>query len=124
VKKGLIVAAIQCAIVLSLAGKYAIERERLPHEWVKCAPFDPNLFIRGRYISLRLVIDPADPLFRGRPVRLNGPVAFFLPEHAEDPLIRLRDGEDMWVDVTVPPDSEPRPIRIGFKKDGAITPLP
>jgi hypothetical protein len=63
-------------------------------------------------------------LFRGRPVRLNGQVAFFLPEHAEDPLIRLRNGEDMWVDVTVPPDSEPRPIRIGFKKDGVITPLP
>jgi hypothetical protein len=55
----LIVAAVQCLLVISLAGKYALDRERLPRVWVKTAPFDPNLPVRGRYVRLRLSVDTA-----------------------------------------------------------------
>jgi hypothetical protein len=51
------VAVVQRLIVLSLAGKYAFHRERLPRVWVKATAVDPNLPIRGRYVSLRLQVD-------------------------------------------------------------------
>jgi hypothetical protein len=53
---------------------------------------------------------------------LAEPVAFFLPEHAPDPTRRARD-EELWVEVSVPRRGPPRPIRLGVKKNGALTPL-
>jgi hypothetical protein len=58
--RGIVVAVLQCLIVLSLAGKYAMDREHLPRAWAKAAPVDPNLPIRGRYVSLRLEVDFAE----------------------------------------------------------------
>lgn len=55
--RGITVALLQCVLVLSVAGKYALDRQRLPRAWAKAAPFDPNLPIRGRYVSLRLEVD-------------------------------------------------------------------
>ncbi|HLY18471.1 MAG TPA: hypothetical protein VKR61_14665 [Bryobacteraceae bacterium] len=55
--RGIFVAFLQCLIVLTVAGKYSLDRERLPRVWAKAAPFDPNLPIRGRYVSLRLQVD-------------------------------------------------------------------
>ena len=147
--RGIAVAVAQCLIVLSLAGKYAADRERLPRVWVKTAPVDPNLPVRGRYVSLRLVVDgPAlTGMFiaaglsieNGRLVATPGvtgvgifrrrddwtlaePVAFFIPEHAEDPSRRL-PGEELWVEVSLPKSGMPRPLRLGVKKDGVLKPL-
>jgi hypothetical protein len=53
---------------------------------------------------------------------LEPPLAFFIPEHVPDPSIR-QSGEELWVEVTVPKAGAPRPIRLGVKKDGVITPL-
>jgi hypothetical protein len=53
---------------------------------------------------------------------LSEPVAFFIPEHAKDPSIRAA-GEELWVEVSVPRKGPPRPIRLGVKKDGVLTPL-
>lgn len=54
---------------------------------------------------------------------LDKPVAFFIPEHLPDPS-RLQSGQELWVEVTVPPQGPPRPIRLGFKHgDGPIVPL-
>lgn len=50
------------------------------------------------------------------------PVAFFIPEGVEDPSIRP-PGEELWAEVTIPPDGAPRPIRLGVKHDGVLTPL-
>lgn len=151
--RGIAVAAVQCAIVLSLAGKYAIDRERLPRVWAKTAPVDPNLPIRGRYVSLRLEVESsaqqtegwqsvqlgiqnsrlvASPVdketgvrilrFRDRPWTLAEPVAFFIPEHVSDPSFRA-SGEELWVEVSVPNSGPPRPVRLGVKKNGVLTPL-
>ncbi len=49
-------------------------------------------------------------------------LAYFIPEHAEDPS-RRPAGETLWVEVTVPPKGAPRPIRLGVKKNGELTPL-
>ena len=149
--RGILVAAAQCLLVVSVAGKYAVDRERLPRVWVKTAPVDPNLPIRGRYLSLRLEVDGPDlPAWgparlevqdgrlvtqpataptgvqitagRGQSRVLVEPVAFFLPEHATDPS-RLKPGEELWVEVSVPPQGGPRPLRLGVKRNGELTPL-
>ena len=57
-----------------------------------------------------------------RIVRLWEPVAFFIPEHVQDPS-RRQPGEELWVEVTIPRAGPPRPIRLGVKKDGVLTPL-
>jgi hypothetical protein len=50
-------------------------------------------------------------------------VAFFIPEHIPDPSRRTQ-GEELWVEVTIPKTGPPRPIRLGVKKgDGPIVPL-
>ena len=55
-------------------------------------------------------------------VALTEPVAYFIPEHVPDPS-RRPPGEELWVEVTVPRRGTPRPIRLGVKKDGTLTPL-
>lgn len=55
--RGLAVLILQCLIALSVFGKYTLDRDRLPRVWAKAAPVDPNLPIRGRYLSLRLEVD-------------------------------------------------------------------
>ena len=54
--------------------------------------------------------------------RLSDPLAYFIPEHVQDPSVRPAD-EKLWVEVTVPPKGPPRPIQLGVKKDGTLTPL-
>jgi hypothetical protein len=56
-------------------------------------------------------------------VMLHPPVAVFLPEHAPDPT-RRKIGEELWMEVTVPREGSPRPIRLGVKRpNAAIVPL-
>ena len=112
--RGIALGVLQCLLVLSVAGKYAWDREHLPRVWVKTAPVDPNLPLRGRYVLLRLVSNGA--------VMPAGPVAYFIPEHARD-LTRLKPGEELWVEVSVPPTGAPGPLRLGVKRDGVLTPL-
>jgi hypothetical protein len=59
----------------------------------------------------------------GRPVaEIMTPVAFFIPEHAADPSIR-QPGEELWVELTVPPTGPPRPIQLGVRTGENLTPL-
>jgi hypothetical protein len=124
VYRGLAVALLQCLIVLSVAGKYAMDRERLPRVWTKAMPFDPNLFVRGRYVSLRLQVEAQPDAGQWTSARLSAvdgrlvatpdpagsvhivpggnrwtiaePVAFFIPEHVPDPSQRA-PGEELCV---------------------------
>lgn len=151
-KRGIALGVLQCLLVLSVAGKYAWDRARLPRVWVKTAPFDPYLPVRGRYVSLRLQVAFADaPGTASYPVTLSTqnevltarlgtassgntvlpgragwslaqPVAYFVAEHAADPS-RLNPGEELWVEVSVPPSGPPRPLRLGVKRDGKLVPL-
>lgn len=59
-QKGLILAGAQLVLVASLAGKYAIDRARLPRVWAQTVAYDPSLPIRGRYVRVRLRLAAGD----------------------------------------------------------------
>lgn len=171
-RNGLALAAVHLAIVGSLGVKLLADRANYPRVWLRAGPVDPDMPIRGRYVSLRLEIDrfenmpppiersgfPAGPNGRkwappkavrlqvrdgqlsatgtdadtgveghvvsrasGEVVELD-PVPFFIPESVRDPSIR-RGGEELWAEVTIPRRGGPRPIRLGVKKNGTLTPL-
>jgi hypothetical protein len=56
-QRAVVLLAVQAALVLSIAGKYLYERKVCPRIWVKTAQYDPNLALRGRYLSLQLAVD-------------------------------------------------------------------
>lgn len=166
--KGLVIAVVQVSLVASLGAKLLYDRVTQPRVWALAMPYDPNLPIRGRYVSLQLVVEPRgiqetkpapggqrqsvflrvedgrllaeaklqergyDPsglhvqFIQRRDEKLavlDEPVAFFISEHVPDPS-RRPEGEELWVEVTIPKKGPPRPIRLGVKKDnGPIEPL-
>ena len=60
--KGLVLAGVHLAIVLSLAGKFLLDRATRPRAWLRAAPVDPDLPVRGRYVSLQVEV----PLVRSQ----------------------------------------------------------
>ncbi len=169
---------VQAALVLSIAGKYIYERKTCPRVWVRSAQYDPNMPLRGRYLSLQLSVDacalphdesyhsgaingsnPPDPGYwrwNVRPVAQNGKLVPLLASYDERPELTdeltvwghrpcnratlaktvdyfiddaaktpfpLKKGEELWVEVTVPPMGPPRPIQLALSKAGAFTPL-
>ncbi len=184
-KVSILLLVIQLVIVSSVAGKHLYQRLTCPRVWTRAAAFDPELPLRGRYLSLQLMVDgcqstlpsaksaefPRDvsgavvrgrfglrsgTLFRanlkvennrllaindvlkttgrdGQPViavkdrpcdqmLLDRPVAFYISEKAVDPS-RLSPGQELWMEVTVPPKGPPRPIQLALKDNGAWKPL-
>lgn len=166
--KSLIVALLQVAIVLSLGGKLLYDRAHRPRIWVKTGSVDPDLPIRGRYLTLSLEVhapglSPAatrnsPDFYAWQSIELtaeNGAlvahksdkhtelslatwgrrpnqsdsdvyflwpsVAFFLPEHAEVP--RIKSGEELWAEVTIPRKGPPRPIQLAVKRGTEWNPL-
>jgi hypothetical protein len=49
--------AFQLLLVCSIAAKYLYQRWSCPRVWTRTAAFDPSLPMRGRYLSLQLVVD-------------------------------------------------------------------
>jgi hypothetical protein len=169
-QKGLLFAAIQVALVSSLGAKLLWDRATEPRGWALTRGYDPDLVIRGRYVSVSLLVKadrvfgtpdvpraPITPLrdgsynvfltvengfvvanpadhFTGFSVRnpetqdgetlalLSPPVVYFLPEHADNPLLG-HGGATRVLEVTIPTKGPPRPIRFGVKVGDKITPL-
>lgn len=162
--KGLLIAALHLAIVSSLGAKLLYDRSSRPHIWIKSAVFDPNLPIRGKYLSLSIEV-PAEGFesqmqnfatneysgYRcnlvlrggqliaiaandgefwanlqkresGTAAIINGEIAYFLPEHRNGPILHDRS-EELWIEATIPRKGPPRPLRLGIKKNGVLTPL-
>jgi hypothetical protein len=59
-QKGLAVAVIHILIVLSLGGKLLYDRATRPCIWVRTGSVDPDLPIRGRYLTLSLEVHSPD----------------------------------------------------------------
>jgi hypothetical protein len=183
----IVLLVIQLALVLSIAAKYLYQRSTCPRVWTRTAAYDPNMVMRGRYLSLRLTVDgcqstlpsalhaifprnadgttrpngftvkseypvrfraklkvqgnkllairipEADLTSKGVEVmampdsscnamRVVEPVDFYIAEHAADPT-PLQPGQELWIEVTVPPLGPPRPIQLALKQDGAWKPL-
>ncbi|MGA2276747.1 MAG: hypothetical protein ABSG00_04010, partial [Terracidiphilus sp.] len=55
-------------------------------------------------------------------LRLDEPVDFFIAEHAADPSL-LKRGQELWMEVTIPPQGPPRPLQLALKDNGAWKPL-
>lgn len=122
-RKGIVLGGLQCALVLSLTGKLLYDRATCPRVWVMTQRYDPNLPIRGRYLSLMLDPDVGN-LFYAKTVHQR--VVFFVPEHPaefESQVFR-RDAPELWPEVTIPRQGPPRPIRLGLKKAGELDPIP
>ncbi|MGD0294844.1 MAG: hypothetical protein ABSB30_13420 [Terracidiphilus sp.] len=178
---------IQLALVSSIAAKYLYQRRNCPRVWTRTAAYDPEMVMRGRYLSLQLTVDgcqstlpsalhavfprnsdgttkptgftvkanypvqfsarlkvennkllairipEADLNSRGVGVtampdsscdamRLDEPVDFYIAEHATDPT-RLQPGQELWIEVTIPPQGPPRPLQLALKDNGAWKPL-
>ena len=160
--RGLLVGAVQVLLVASVGAKFLYDRATYPRLWVETAPYDPDMPIRGRYVSIALLVDadraaPGDgdrapnmflARLESRGDRLlaiqdddNGrhwvrsarcgelncwqlaaPLAYFIPEHGEDPS-RQPDGAKLWAEVTLPPTGAPRPVRLGIKRGDSIEPI-
>jgi hypothetical protein len=186
-KTSLALLAIQLAIVSSVAAVYLYQRATCPRVWTRADAYDPELIMRGRYLSLQLTVDACgstlpsakqaqfprnvegvpggnrfavrstenlqfsaqlsvknnklvatrvpDPegVFPGEMIvalpaascdemRLSRPVNFYITQHAVDPT-SLKPGQELWIEVTVPPKGPPRPIQLALKDNGAWKPL-
>jgi hypothetical protein len=55
-------------------------------------------------------------------MRLWNPVDFYISEHADDPTW-LKRGQELWIEVTVPPKGPPRPLQLALKDNGVWKPL-
>lgn len=53
----LLLLAIQLALVCSIAAKYLYQRWSCPRVWTRSVAYDPELVMRGRYLSLQLMVD-------------------------------------------------------------------
>lgn len=122
---------------LPIRGRYV--RLRIEAEFPQGADLEDPRRALGQGVRLttegtRLVATPTptpnDSGLRARLVDRGGqriavidpPLAYFIPEHVPDPS-RRQPGEELWVEVTLPRKGPPRPIRLGVKKDGELTPL-
>ncbi len=50
-------------------------------------------------------------------------VDFFIADTAQSPL-PLQPGQELWIEVTVPPKGPPRPLQLAVKHDTSWKPLP
>ena len=179
---------VQLALVSSIAAKYLYQRRSCPRVWTRAAAFDPELVMRGRYLSLQLTADgcgstlpshamaqfprnvdgtvSSSPRFairggkqvmfqaklvvkenrlvalqlpdveseRGGEIvsalpgtacdqmRVLQPVNFYIAEHAQSPL-PLKPGDELWIELTIPPKGPPRPLQLALKQQDAWKPL-
>jgi hypothetical protein len=186
-RASLVLLIVQLALVSSIAAKYLYQRRSCPRVWTRAAAYDPELAMRGRYLSLQLTADGcgstlpshamaefprnvdgtvASPRFAVRggqqvtfqaklavdgnklvalrlpevesprdgeivsawpgtacdQMRVVQPVNFYVAEHAQSPL-PLKQGDELWIEVTVPPKGPPRPLQLALKQQGAWRPL-
>jgi hypothetical protein len=61
-QRAIVIALVQILLICSLGAKLLYDRKTCPQAWFKAQQYDPNLPIRGRYISLQLEL--RDPLSR------------------------------------------------------------
>ena len=53
---------------------------------------------------------------------LQRPVNFYLSDTAKSSL-PLKPGQELWIELTVPPSGPPRPLQLAVKEDGAWKPM-
>jgi hypothetical protein len=94
--------------------------------------FPATLKVKGNKLTAIRIPNPASPsdgqTVEAHPatsceqMRLATPVNFYIAEHAAPPL-PLSTGQELWIEVTVPPKGPPRPIQLALKQGSAWKPL-
>jgi hypothetical protein len=94
--------------------------------------FPAQLKVEGkRLVAIRI----EDPVYRSggeivdawpgsscEAFRIHEPVDFYIAEHAAL-AVPTPPGNELWIEVTVPPNGPPRPIQLALKQNGAWKPL-
>lgn len=108
--RGLVLGLVHLLLVSSLGAKLLYDRSTRPRVWAETTPYDPDLPIRGRYVSLMVRVDapdiapPADdkPDWGNRPVALgveNDRLVARLdgsPGDGSRPAVTFRNTGDGW----------------------------
>ena len=55
-------------------------------------------------------------------VRLSSVEEYFIPDTAKGPF-PLKPGQELWVEVTVPPSGPPRPIQLALSSEAGFHPI-
>lgn len=74
--KGLVVAGVQIMLVATVGAKYLYDRANYPRVWVEAAPYDPDLPIRGRYVSVTVLVDAENSATPETPPESGAPELF------------------------------------------------
>jgi hypothetical protein len=74
---------------------------------------------RGPSDGVTVVADPGSPCDQ---MRLAVPADFYLAKSATIPM-PLQPNQELWVEVTVPPQGPPRPLQLAIKEGAAWKPL-
>ena len=84
--KGFVIAIVQVLLVSAIGAKFLYDRAHYPRVWAPTAPYDPNLPIRGRYVSISVLVD-------GKGVDASGDPGTFYGRFAVegDRLIAIKD---------------------------------
>jgi len=53
---------------------------------------------------------------------IDDPLNFYLAEGAPS-LLPINPGQELWIEVTIPPQGPPRPLQLALKQNGAWKPL-
>ena len=85
-RKGLLLAALQMALVCTLGAKLLYDRATRPRVWIQVATFDPELPIRGRYLAFNLQLPMEGFTARENPQPYVNP---FSPDRCD---LQLRNG--------------------------------
>jgi hypothetical protein len=128
--KGLLLAALQVALVCTLGAKLLYDRATRPREWIQVATYDPDLPIRGRYLNFSLQLPTEGFTRRENPQSYTSP---FSPDRCDLSMrsgvltaVANPDGE-FWANVRLVRD---KPIAIVatntpfFVPEHAIVPIP
>lgn len=102
--RGVLIAVVHVALVAVVGGVLLYEREVLPSAWALTTGVDPVLPIRGRYVSLRLVVEPRGEL-----------PAESLPEHSGQVVEARLSVEDGRLVATVLPAPEAAAAMLGWQ---------
>ena len=84
-RASIMVLVIQLGVVCSIAGKYLLERATSPRVWTRALAYDPEMIMRGRYLSMQLTVDACGisvPIAQGQGPDGDGNRLYF---HTADP---------------------------------------
>ena len=83
-RRALLLLVIQIALVSTIAAKYLYQRNTCPRVWTRAVAFDPEMILRGRYLSAQIYVDTC---------------GLTMPEHSLNPFPNLKETPNAFSSV-------------------------